>query len=264
MVTTTLALSALFAFAAASLYAYVGWRLSRRRVSAEARTASLLFTVWWYGLAGTTVLSGIQALAASLGSLDLPLAITSTYVSLLLICLALWGLLFYLVYVFTGSNRALWPLTALYIAYYMMLVYYVTAGRPNGIEVRRWGTALAYETPFQGLAVTIIIVLLLAPQILGALAYLTLYFRVKERTQRYRVALVSLSILVWFGSSFVASNAGLSSNDSWQVASKFIGLAAATTILFAYVPPAWIQRRYGIQAVDAPPAEAAARLQGAG
>ena len=40
--------------------------------------------------------------------------------------------------------------------------------------------------------------------------------------------------------------AGLAEQDWWQFASRLIGLAAALTILMAYLPPRWLKERYGI------------------
>jgi hypothetical protein len=78
------------------------------------------------------------------------------------------------------------------------------------------------------------------------LAYFTLYFHVSEVTQKYRVLLVSWSIIIWFLSPLFAIVAGLAEQDWWQLASRLIGLAAALTILMAYQPPRWLQQRYGI------------------
>jgi hypothetical protein len=38
----------------------------------------------------------------------------------------------------------------------------------------------------------------------------------------------------------------LAQQDWWQLASRLIGLAAALTILMAYLPPRWLKQRYGI------------------
>ena len=54
---------------------------------------------------------------------------------------------------------------------------------------------------------SILAVLLLLPQIIGSFAYFTLYFRVTDVTQKYRILLVSWSIIVWF----------LSPLQPWQV-----------------------------------------------
>jgi hypothetical protein len=72
---------------------------------------------------------------------------------------------------------------------------------------------------------------------------------VKAKTQRYRILLVSWSIIIWFLSAYLASISGLSQQDWWQIASRLIGLGAALTILFAYQPPSWIKRRFGVTAI---------------
>jgi hypothetical protein len=244
---STLIFSAIFALLAASIYAYVGWRLSKRIVSSsEGRIAWQSFTVWWYGLAVTTLIGGLLNLFGALGLTILPLFITATYINLLVICLALWGLLYYLIYLFTGNNQLLVPLASFYTIYYALLVYYVTASVPEGINVERWNTSLDYRTPLTGPFFLFLILLLLLPQVIGGLAYFALYFQVPGVTQKYRVLLVSWSIIIWFLSPLLALVSGLAEQDWWQLASRLIGLAAAMTILMAYLPPRWLKQRYGI------------------
>lgn len=243
----TLLFSALFAVTAASIYSYVGWRFSKRVISSsEARLAWGSFTVWWYGLAATTLIGGFLSLLGALGLTSLPLFVTATYINILVICLALWGLLYYLIYLFTGNRRALMLLAVFYISYYVLLVYYITASIPGDVNVGRWNTTLVYRAPLTGPFFVIILVFLLLPQIIGSLAYFTLYFRVSDVTQKYRVLLVSWSIFVWFLSPLIALAGGLAQQDWWQLASRLIGLAAALTILMAYLPPRWLKQRYGI------------------
>jgi len=243
----TLLFSALFAMIAAGIYGYVGWRLGKRVISsAEARLAWGSFTVWWYGLAAITLIGGFLSLFGAVGLTSLPLFVTATYLNILIICLALWGLLYYLIYLFTGNRRSLVPSAIFYMIYYILLVYYITASIPGDVNVGRWDTSLVYRAPPTGPLVIIILAMLLLPQIIGGLAYFSLYFRVAEITQKYRVLLVSLSIIVWFLSPVIALAGGLGQQDWWQFASRIIGLAAALTILMAYLPPRWLKQRYGV------------------
>jgi hypothetical protein len=243
----TLLFSALFAVTAAVIYSYVGWRLGKRVISSpEDRLAWGSFTVWWYGLAATTVIGGFLRLLGAFGLTSLPLFVTATYINILMICLALWGLFYYLIYLFTGNIRLLVPSALFYMFYYIFLVYYVTASVPDHVTVGRWETALVYRVPPTGPLVGIILAILLLPQIIGGLAYFSLYFRVAERTQKYRVLLVSVSIIAWFLSPLIALAGGLAQQDWWEFASRFIGLAGALTILMAYLPPRWLKQRYGV------------------
>jgi hypothetical protein len=214
-----------------------------------ARFAWRLFGLWWYCLAATTLVSGILNLLGALNIVPLLLFVVLTYVNLLLICVALWGLLYYLVYLFTGDQRSLIPLTVFYIFYYLLLVYYIAVSDPSRVEIGRWTTRLVYGRPLTTPFFALALVLLVFPQIFASLAYFTLFFRVRETTQRYRVLLVSWCIILWFGSAFVASVAGLSQQDWWQIASRLLGLGAAIGILFAYLPPGIIRQRFGITSI---------------
>ena len=243
-------ISTLFSIASAAIYGYVAARLHQRTISdPAARLAWQLFGLWWYSLAATTLVGGILHLLGAFNLVSLPFFVALTYINILLICIALWGLLYYLVYLFTGSQRFLVPLTIFYVLYYVLLVYYITVSDPIGVEIARWTTQLVYTHPLTGPFFALALVLLVFPQILASLAYFTLFFRVREATQRYRVLLVSWCIILWFGSAFVASVAGLSREDWWQILSRLIGLGAALGILCAYLPPGIIRRRFGITSI---------------
>ncbi len=252
MSTLTLLTSAAFAVAAAVLYAYVGHRLGQREVSPEASLASHAFSAWWYGLALTSAISAVTTIAITAGTRNVDLLVALGYLSLLAVCVALWGLLYYLIFVFTGRRKAWIPLAIFYVLYYILLLYWLASLNPIGVDVQEWTAEIDYETEVEDSPMLMLILaLLLLPQIIGALAYFTLFFRLTDPTQRYRVALVSWSIIVWFSSSYLASIAGLSEYDWWQLVSRFIGLTAALTILAAYVPPKWVRKRFGIEAVEA-------------
>ncbi len=240
----------LFSIASAAIYGYVAARLSQRTISnPEARFAWRSFGLWWYCLAATTLVSGIPHLLSAFSIVSLPIFVALTYFNVLLICLALWGLLYYLVYLFTGSQRFLIPLTIFYVLYYVLLVYIITVSDPADVEITRWTTRLVYAHPVTGPLFAVLLVLLVFPQIFASLAYFTLFFRVREATQRYRILLVSGCIILWFGSGLVASVAGLSQKDWWQILSRLIGLGAAVGILLAYLPPGIIRQRFGIASI---------------
>jgi hypothetical protein len=137
-------------------------------------------------------------------------------------------------------------LAIFYIAYYLLLIYYIQARIPVDVTVGRWNAGLVFERQAGGPLFYIALLLLVFPQIIGSLAYFTLYFQVKNPTQKYRILLVSWSIIIWFMSAFLASITGIGQQDWWQVISRLIGLGAAFIILIAYQPPFSIQRRFGV------------------
>lgn len=244
-----LIVAAVIAIATGALYLYVGSVVSRRRVEGDAQLASKAFSAWWMGLGAVTMGGGIMNGLAVSGWTDLAVWLAYTYIVLLVLCIALWGLLYYLVYLFTGSRRAFWPVTVFYLGFYGYLVYFVTVLHPIGVQVGTWNATIQYEHTPAPISTTIAVLLLIAPHVLGALAYASLYFRVETTTQRYRIGMIAGTILAWFGSSLVVSLTG-SGGDWWQFASRAIGIAAAFGIYFAFRPPAWVRARYGVQAVD--------------
>ncbi len=247
----TLFLSVLFAFVSACIYGYVGWRLSKRVIpSFEARVAWVSFTAWWYGLAITTLLNALLNLFGALGVTSLPLYITATHVNILVSCVALGGLLYYLLYLFTGNRRSLIPTAVFYMIFYFLLTHYISVSMPNQINVGRWETTLAYRTPLPEAFVVIVLAFLLLPQIICGFAYFSLYFRVHEATQKYRVLLVSWSIIIWFLSPVLTLTGGMAEQDWWQIVSRLIGLMAAFMILVAYLPPRWLKQRYDVVSLD--------------
>ena len=250
MIQPTLLFGAILAFLCAGIYFYVGRVLSRRRQTTPgASLAWWMFISWWYALALATLMRGMLSLLGAFGIIGLPLFTTITIINLLTTCVALMGLVFYLLYLYTGKTSLLWPVGIFYLFYYGLLVYFLEASNPIGVKVNRWNTTLQYQNLVQGPVLLIVYMLLVFPQILGSLAYFMLFFQVKARDQRYRILLVSWSIIIWFLSAFLATLAGLSQQDWWQIASRLIGLGAALTILFAYQPPSWIKRRFGVAAI---------------
>lgn len=255
MIQPTLFIGASLSILSAMIYFYVGRVLSRRHpASADSNLAWQLFITWWYALAISTVSGAALSLLGAFGVVGVALFTTFTLVNLQAICIALHGLLFYLLYLFTGNRKVLGPLTAFYIGYYILLVYYVLASDPVSVNVQKWNTTLEYANQIRGPLFLIALLLLVVPQIVGSLAYFMLYFQVKTVTQKYRILLVSWSIMIWFLSSLIASLSGLSQFDAWQVISRFIALSASLTILFAYQPPSWIKRRFHVTSIAEEPA----------
>lgn len=245
----TLLLAAIFSLVTGALYVYVGRVVSRRKVEGDARLASNAFATWWFALGGVTGAGGLMNVAAYLGFTDLALWTTYTYVVFLILCAALWGLLYYLVYLFTGSRKLVVPITAFYAVYFAYLVYLITTLQPNGVKVGEWSTTLSYAKTASRPVTLAVLIALVAPHVVGAIAYARLYFKVDNATQKYRIGLVSGTIIAWFGSSLVVSVLQIG-GPWWQVASRLIGVAAAVAIYLAFRPPAWVRQRYGIHAVD--------------
>jgi len=246
---TAALVSAIAGFVAASAYLFVGWRLSRRQVSPEVRFPAVQFVLFWGALAGLTALGGLESLVAAFSTPSLPVALTFANVNLLLACAALWGLVGYLVYLYTGRSFTV-PLAALYGALYVLATYYLTASVPDGVTVTAGTVAVHYQQSLtNGPVIAALVILIIVPELLGAFAYFTLVFRTQDRTTRYRITLVSWGLIGWFVLG-LASGSVFGGGLLGHVLGQILGVLAAGVVLLAYYPPRYVRDRLGVAAVD--------------
>lgn len=231
------------ALTAACAYAYVGARLaSRRTAHDDTQRAMRFFSAWWILLSANLVLGGSVYAAAAFGWSSFEVQLVYAHVQRLLLAGSLVGLLYYLTYLLTGRDWLV-PIAAFYALYYALLEYSLVAGSPNGVYVGDWRTDLTYARTGGATALRAALALMLiVPPVAGSLAYFRLFFRVKSRAQRYRIALVSWSLALWWVMAVLAGQREALGNESFQLVNRFAGLAAALVILVAYLPPVALQR----------------------
>lgn len=247
MTTLTLLGSGLLAFASGLVFTFVGRTVRRKNVQERDRDALNAFGWWWYGLAALSFYPALVNVLAVFGQLDLNLIVSFLYVLLGILCAALWGLVYFLFYLFSGSRMLRNYLGLFYGVYYFCLVYLVVSANPTSFVVGDWGVRIQYENELSGSPVSLLLGLfLLLPPIVGTLAYLYLGLKIKEALVRYRVGMVGGAIFVWFCSSLVASFLHLNEISWWGFVSRSISLAAALIVLAAYRPPQWVQRRLAL------------------
>ena len=235
----------------AALYLWVAHIVLDRRVEGNGRLANALFGVWWIALAIAFILIPILNVPTRVfGYRNLALAVTMLNALFILIVAAVWGLVYYLAYLYTGSRRIFWPITAFYVGLAFVLLFLIAWLQPIGFEV---SGRLAYaREPLQGAPAVLLGLLFSGPVVLAALAYGSLFFRVKEAGPRYRVGMVAGAFLFQFGWSMVSGILQLSRRypDSPTLAfvSSAIGILAALAILMAFRPPRAIRERLAASA----------------
>lgn len=230
----------------ACLYAWVATIVLRRRVPREGQRANTLFGVWWVSLAivflGAPILN---LLPRVFGYRDLALEISLLDVLLLMIVAAVWGLVYYLVYLYTGSARAFWPITAFYVALAFALLYLVAYLHPIGFNA---DGSIQYERASVARGPTVGVGIMFSlPVVIAALAYGSLYFRVHEPAPRYRIGLVAGGFVLQFGWSVTSSALQLPQRypDSpvLPLVGNVLGIVAALAVLLAFRPPRPIRER---------------------
>lgn len=250
----TLLLASAFAVITAAIYAYVGRVIIRRHVQGDARLASTLFATFWFGLGAATLFGSVNNVLGWAGVTDISVYVTIIQVSFLVIMIALWSLMYYLAYLFTGNRSLLVPISAFYLVFYAWLVYLIVLVDFDGLTVNEWNVQLHAANEAHPIVGIVFALALIVPPLIGAIAYARLFFKVEGVTQRYRIGLVSGTIVAWFGSSLIVSVLQVGASPVWQVASRIIGVVAAMLVYFAYRPPGWVRARYGIEAAEEQPA----------
>ncbi len=227
--------TAVVSFLVAAVYLYFAYRLSQRDVAPGARLASNQFALWWGGIGVTAVVSGIEVALAAAGALALPGALTIYLVSILIDCAFLWGLVGFLVFVYTGRYHLL-ELTAFYAWFYITVLYFVFLRVPSGVLYSAGAVSLTYSAAAVPLLEVVIVLGLIVPEIVGAILYLSLAGRAPAGSaQRLRIWLVGGGILLWFAIDvFVPS-----STAAWGLVRTVLELVPGAMSLIAFYPPSW-------------------------
>jgi hypothetical protein len=235
---------------ATAIYLFLGWRFARRPVSPENRLPTLQFSLFWLGLGLVTFLGAAESAMVSVAPPSLPAVVTATYIEILLLSAALWGLVGYLIRLYTGRSFLV-PLTVLYAVLYVLLVYFITASGPAGVTVTLGRVSLQFATPISGPVLGILFVILIVPEYLGAVLYFTLFFRTRDPTARYRIALVSWGLVGFFSVGTANVAARLGGSLGAVTLGALLGLVPVLVILMAYYPPRSLRKRFGITGIDA-------------
>jgi len=253
----TLAVSGLAQLVAGVAYLAVARRLLTRDVEGDARLASRAFVTWWAALGAYMLLWGAASIVAAAGYAPLPLFLALRVVSVPLLMASVAGLTFHVLYLFTGRRGLFLPVAAFYALCGVAFLAITWVEAPTRVNVAPWLVELARDggTPLLNRLYVVVGV----PPIAASLAYGSLFWRVREPMQKYRVALVAGSILLWVGSGLAARVAAGDFLKFFTL--TVLGLAAALAVVLAYYPPPGLRVRLDPLDVDAWSARAARRRQ---
>lgn len=244
----------------AALYSFIGLRLGEKRYGDSADAGAWrAFRVWWFGMALNTLINALAVLSLAANVSYMPLFILYSLSSTMAAAAALWGLFSYLMYIFTGGSRSSKWIGGFYIAFALFLLGSIFTFQPSGVSMGAWAATVEYSNPPSGSFAVIygvlLILLMSLPPILASFGMFSLYFRVRERSARYRAMLVPAGIFGLFGLTYliplILLLAGLNTNQLawWPLTIRLIGIASLLLIYLAYFPPAWLRTRLKVQTV---------------
>ena len=198
------ALSLVFQALTVALYAVLCVVVKRRRVSGDVRAANASFALWWGCLGLATALPAAQVVLFLSGVREDYIHRGIALAAILPLIVGLWGLLYYLLYVYTGWRGWAWPLAAFYFGVFALFFIVESAVDPGLFQLKAGQVVAGAQNQLHGALVWSAVALLLGPIIVAAIAYGTLAFRLEEKPKRQRVAVTSLAIVFWFASPFLA------------------------------------------------------------
>jgi hypothetical protein len=244
--TATALLTAAIAAVNAVLYAWVGRLVLGRPVESEAQRANGAFATWWIALGLVELLVvGFTLPFQVFGARDLALALTLLVALFLLIVAAIGGLVYYLVYLYTGSHRLFWPIVAFYAFLGFLTIYAIFTLEPTGFGPD--GSLTFAKVQLSGASSIALGLAFSVPVLLAALAYGTLFFRVENAESRYRIGMVAGAFIAQFGWSALSSALELSKKYPDSVAVSLLGTGLGTlsaiVVILAFRPPRAIRDR---------------------
>lgn len=228
MTGTTLILSSMTAAIAGGVFLAAGINVRRRSVSQDAEEAVDLLSIWWVGLAVTAVAGATTDLTLSLGIEPFSFLLALHYARLIALCLAIWGLTYYVAFVFTGATKLKAPIAVGVSLYYAILLFLLTLARPAGFALE--------PLPHVELAdplvdAPLLAALLVIPAIFAGGTFLALWSKTSEMSQRARVVLVAGATQAWFGATFLRE-----ARVDVPMVPLALALLAALAALWAYSP----------------------------
>jgi hypothetical protein len=234
----------------ALVYLYVGHRLRHRPVPPRARLPSLEFVVWWWGLAADTAIVGVETIAWGFGSLTLALALALEVLLALAVCVALWGLVGYLTYLYRARYRLVeW--SAFYTLVFAMVLLLLFSLDPVGLTGSAGAPTFVYAHygPADTPALVLFVLALFVPEVIGIILYFSLIRKTSDRTIRFRIGFVTASLAIFFALDLVSLPASVIRPELWSLVRGVIEAGSSLLCLVAYFPPASLQRALKIQAV---------------
>ncbi len=250
----TLWIGVAFSLIVSLVYFFIANTLKVRQFSPldiDSKWAWNQFLIFWWSMG---IVSLMPALQNVLGIFDVQrLSIYASLLQLILVVIsvALWALQNYVFFIYFGTRKFIALSTLYYSFVYGFLLYFFAEHPVTRLKIERWNVLLDYGVEPSSQVIMWLSIILILPLVLSALGYFSLYFRVKDATSKYRIFLVSWSLIIWLASGLVVRlvNPQFADSDEWQMLNRVIAVASSVLIFFAYRPPRFIKSRFKVLSI---------------
>lgn len=221
-----------------------------RKIRTEYRRATILFGLWWLIMGATTAIYTVNDFVVGYGTFSLVEPLMFTTWPLMLF--AMFGLLYYTLFLFVGSERRVLPISLVYLAVAiaaLVMVFmsdHAVITPTNPMEGYNPGDLYFNMSVTTSLLVSAAFLL---PQIVVCIALYSIIGKLEKSTQKYRTLLISTSILLPLVFKMVVGTMGLENNQTLVTIAAGITLLSAVIIYVAYKPPKFVKKK-GILSID--------------
>lgn len=228
----------------AGLLAYVGVLMARRPVSPGARFPMRAFSAWWFAVALVNLLSSAPTWLSLAGVTDARVYAAFVYAIAAPLAAALFSLLSYLLYIYTGRRAAAVPLGLAYFAFFLFALYYFSSFGTYRVESSEWMVRTAGDAQPPAWLSALFGITLAGPVLAAVVGYASLYARVDGSEQRFRVAMVSAAFGVLFVPTLAGFLAGVEDAAWFHLVYPAAGLLGAILVVVGFRPPAALQAHW--------------------
>lgn len=237
---STLALSAAVTLPLATLYLVVGAKLHQRS-RLEGQPALAWFSAFWVGIGAYGFVEAAWMWSHLLGLSPWAFALLVLHVKVVATVAGFGGLVMYVLVIHGVGRRRLALVVAAYAILLALLETFYSWREPFAQEPGNWGMRLLYVRNDTQPYWTILMALMFVPPLIATLAYTNLLRFTRDPALRYRIVLVSASLLAFFLPVFLGWRAG--GSPWWGAVEKALSAAMALGIVLALWPPPALHAR---------------------
>ncbi|PKK86203.1 MAG: hypothetical protein CVT48_02165 [Thermoplasmata archaeon HGW-Thermoplasmata-1] len=237
--------AALIAFSA-GLYIYMGRRLRRRPATSENKWATVAFGLFWDLIGITSILFSLILILEFIDHIRFEPVSYVLYLllgSLLtpaVICLIYWA-----VFLFTGKRKLTMAVTAFYIAIGAAGVFTFLYTGADVVVRTDWMTVWENRNPIPNI---IYFFAYIIPVFFVSIAIASLARHTKVPSEKYRRVMLGLSLILFNGMSLVRFliNYPYGPVGPDYMIINTVQVLSALFVFWAYYPPRFIRKKYGI------------------
>ena len=220
----------------------VGAKLHRRsRLSGQPAFA--WFAAFWVGIGTYALVEALWSVAWLAGFQRLEVGLFALHMKIVASCVGFAGLVAYLLSIHGRDKRIIAVVVGAYSIVAALAETFYSWRAPVAQEPGVWGMRLLYAVNDTQPWWTLVVLMLFLPPFLAAISYATLLRHARDPAIRYRIALTSASLLLFFAPLAIGWRSG--GAPWWGGVEKALGILMTIGIVLALWPPpavrAWLE-----------------------